>query len=140
MLLDISVLLALLDPRHVFNDRAHSWFGAAPGRPWASCPITENGFLRIVSQHRYPNPLDVAQATAILAQLCAVTDHQFWPDSVSLLDDRYFDSSRLTSNKQVTDVYLLGLAKAHGGCFATFDTRISASPVSDADEHLFTIG
>ncbi|HEX9199501.1 MAG TPA: TA system VapC family ribonuclease toxin [Acidobacteriaceae bacterium] len=131
-LLDINVLIALMDPAHVQHDRAHEWFEAIGKRAWATCPITQNGVLRIVGHARYPNsPGTPAVVAVLLTALCALPSHEFWPEDISLLDARKVDCSRLLDSAQVTDSYLLALAGAHGGQLATFDLRL----VTDAVVH-----
>lgn len=131
-LLDINVLIALIDPTHVQHDRAHDWFSAIGQHAWASCPITENGVLRIVGHPRYPNSAGTPGTVAeLLKKLCALAGHQFWPDDITLLDTKRVNSNRLLDSAQVTDSYLLALASAHKGKLATFDQRL----VSDAVLH-----
>lgn len=131
-LLDINILLALLDLDHIDHERARTWLEADIGGGWASCPITENGFVRIVSQPRYPNPITSAEAIELLGGATNQTHHQFWECTVSLLDSHVVDRSRLHGPRQVTDAYLLALATAHGGRFATFDQSISLDVVRGA--------
>jgi toxin-antitoxin system PIN domain toxin len=127
-LLDVNVLLALVDPAHVHHDAAHRWFAAQGRSAWATCPITENGFVRILSQPSYPNrPGDAAVALSILRELCASDGHQFWSDAVSLRD--VVQPGAVITHGQVTDVFLLGLAVHHGGRLATFDARIATTVV-----------
>ena len=131
-LLDINVLIALMDPVHVQHDRAHEWFEAIGKRAWATCPITQNGVLRIVGHTRYPNsPGTPAAVAVLLTALCALPGHEFWSDDISLLDAGNIECSRLLDSAQVTDSYLLALAGAHGGQLATFDLRL----VTDAVVH-----
>jgi uncharacterized protein len=131
-LLDINVLIALIDPAHVQHDRAHEWFAASGKKAWATCPLTENGLLRIVGYARYPNSAGTPAAVVeLLASLRALPGHEFWPEKVSFLDQERFDRSRLLDSAQVTDSYLLALAVAHGGQLATFDQRL----VTDAVIH-----
>jgi toxin-antitoxin system PIN domain toxin len=127
-LLDVNVLLALSDPMHVHHETAHAWF-AAVGRPaWATCPITENGFVRVASHPHYPNrPGDAQAVLAILRQFCALDGHAFWADDVSLRDA--IGQAAAMTHGQVTDVYLLALAVRHGGKLATFDRRLAASSI-----------
>lgn len=128
-LLDVNVLIALLDPMHVQHERAHAWF-ADTVTTWASCALTQNGFLRIVSHPRYANPLtSPGEAIPVLAAFCARPDHCFWNDDVSLLDASAVDADRLLSGAQVTDSYLLALAAKHGARLATFDKRLVVSAV-----------
>lgn len=128
-LLDVNVLIALLDPMHTQHARAHAWF-ADTVTAWASCALTQNGFLRIVSHPRYANPAaSPGEAAAVLGEFCARPDHRFWSDDVSLLDAAAVDAERLLSTGQVTDSYLLALAVKHGGRLATFDKRLVTSAV-----------
>ncbi len=134
LLLDINVLLALLDGDHVDHGRARDWLDEAIEGGWASCAVTENGFVRVISQPRYPSPVSPAVAIDLLGRACASRHHEFWPCDVSLLDDRIVDRTRLHGPRQVTDAYLLGLATAHDGRFVTFDRSVSVSAVADATE------
>lgn len=136
-LLDINVLLALLDADHVDHRRAHDWLDDEIAGGWASCPITENGFVRVMSQPRYPSPVAPAQAIALLAQAAGTEHHEFWPCDASLLDERVIRSSRLHGPRQVTDAYLVALAVARDGRLVTFDRSLALSAVHGAaDEHL----
>ena len=136
-LLDVNVLLALLDRDHVDHERARGWITQEVNQPWASCAITQNGFVRIVSQARYPSPVPPSHAIELLARATATAHHEFWPCAVSLLDASIVDRGRLHSSKHVTDAYLLALAVANGGRFVTFDQSIPISVASGAtSEHL----
>jgi toxin-antitoxin system PIN domain toxin len=136
-LLDINVLLALLDSDHVDHSRAHAWLDDEFDAGWASCAITENGFVRIISQPRYPSPVSPAEAIELLARARDGGHHEFWPCHVSLLDAKIVDSSRLHGPRQVTDAYLLALAISHDGRFITFDPTVSLAAVHGAtDDHL----
>jgi len=139
-LLDVNVLIALIDPAHVQHDRAHAWFAAKGRKAWATCPLTENGVLRIVGHARYPNspgtPAAVAEVVSILRGLGG---HEFWPDDISLFDGERIDSNRLLDSGQVTDTYLLALAVAHGGQLATFDRHLVTSAVMDGEKALHLI-
>jgi toxin-antitoxin system PIN domain toxin len=129
-LLDVNVLLALIDPTHIQHDRAHDWFAAKGRRAWATCPLTENGVLRIVGHARYPNsPGSPAMVAELMTVLLALGGHEFWPDDVSLFDPARVDTTRLLDSAQITDSYLLALARAHGGKLATFDRRMVGSAV-----------
>ncbi len=103
-LLDVNVLIALLDADHVHHASAHRWLEANLKSGWASCPITQNGCVRIMSQRGYPNPLPAAEVAERLAEAASTKHHRFWPDDVSLLDPRRNDKSRLLGPRQVTDV------------------------------------
>jgi toxin-antitoxin system PIN domain toxin len=131
-LLDVNVLVALLDPDHVHHFAATDWLARNIGLGWASCPVTQNGCIRILSQPKYPNPLPVMQVADRLAEASATAYHEFWPDSVSLLDSAAIDRSRLLNPRQVTDAYLLALAVARGGRFVTFDQSVAIAAVKGA--------
>lgn len=140
-LLDINVLIALMDPAHVQHDRAHEWFATSGKQAWATCPLTENGVLRIVGHARYPNsPGTPAAVVELMMGLRALPGHEFWPDDLTLLDGRRIHSARLLDSAQVTDSYLLALAYAHGGQLATFDRRLVTNAVVDGPKALHLIG
>ncbi len=132
-LLDINVLLALFDSDHVDHTRTRDWLAAEIGHGWASCAITQNGFMRVISQPRYPSPIPVAQAMMRLTGATQSEHHEFWPCELSLLDQGVVDPTRVHGPRQVTDVYLLALALAHGGRFVTFDRTIPLEAVAGAD-------
>jgi len=130
-LLDVNVLIALIDPAHVQHDRAHEWFAATGRRAWATCPLTENGVLRIVGNSRYPSsPGNPAAVAGLMAVFLALGGHEFWPDDVSLLDAARVDTNRLLDSAQITGSYLLALADAHGGNLATFDRHMVTAAVT----------
>jgi hypothetical protein len=139
-LLDVNVLLALLDQAHVFHQRAREWLMSNADTGWASCPITENGFVRIISQPKYPQPITSTEAIALLQSATVTSLHEFWPADVSLLDSSVVDRSRVHGPRQLTDLYLLALAVARGGRLVTFDGAIPLSAVRGAtSRHLETI-
>jgi toxin-antitoxin system PIN domain toxin len=123
-LLDVNVLIALLDPDHEFHHAAHGWFEHNRRHGWATCPITENGCLRILSKPGYPQSgLALDQVRDILAEFVDSEDHRFWPDSVSMLEANRFQLAG-AGPKNLTDIYLLRLATACGGRLITFDQGI----------------
>ena len=132
-LLDVNVLLALFDPGHLFHQRARAWWHANREHGWASCPLTENGYLRIVSQKSYARAVRLPDALRLLRNWAVPPLHEFWPDDVSLLDATRFDYGHLLGPKQITDVYLLALAVNHGGRLVTLDRGISFAAVKGAD-------
>ncbi len=138
-LLDVNVLVSLLDPTHVHHERAHRWFAGRASDGWDSCPISENGVLRIVSNPRYSNAQPLIAIFASMSSLLNVGDHRFLADSISLLDDTV-DSSRLLSSGQVTDSYLLALAIHNGAKLATFDTKIVTEAVTGGSAAVTKIG
>jgi toxin-antitoxin system PIN domain toxin len=139
-LLDVNVLIALIDPGHVAHDAAHGWFETSGNKDWASCPMTENGVIRIVGNPKYTNtPGSPAAVAAIMAKLCSLSGHRFWPDDLSLVASDFVDPARILTSAQVTDTYLLALAKANRGKLATFDRRLSAAAVKGGKAALHII-
>ena len=139
-LLDVNVLIALVDPAHVQHETAHEWFAKEGHRSWATCPLTENGLLRIVGHARYPNsPGTPAAVATSLVGMRALPGHRFWPDDISLMDAGRIDTGRLTHSSQVTDSYLLALAHAHGGRMATFDRKLVVDAVRGGAPSLHVI-
>ena len=138
-LFDVNLLVAMLDEEHAHHGRAQLWWAANRANGWASCPLTQNGFLRVVSQPKYSNPITLTFAHDFLGQQIASTDHAFWPDDISLLDAALVDSSRLLDSTQVTDSYLLALALQRGGKLATFDTRLVTDAVINGPKALHVI-
>ena len=130
-LLDVNVLIALFDPDHVHHDAAHAWFATHRSSGWASCPLTENGFIRILSNPAYsPTAERPAEVARRLTAFRDSGDHVFWPDDVSVCDLRVFDLS--VGHRHLTDVYLLALAVRRNGRLATFDRSIPAKAVRGA--------
>ena len=107
---------------------------------WASCPLTENGYVRIVSQPRYVRPTPLVDAVELLRLWAVPPRHVFWPDDLTLLDQARIDHARLLGPRQIKDVYLLALAVKNGGRLATLDRGISLGAVKGARlEHLAVI-
>lgn len=133
-LLDVNVIIALLDPDHVFHDRAHLWWAANAGSGWATCPLTENGVVRIMSNPSYSQHARFTPGDLIgrLRQFTEKTRHEFWPDDISLRDATIFSADHIHSSRQLTDLYLLGLAVKHHGRLVTFDQGIPLSSVCAA--------
>jgi toxin-antitoxin system PIN domain toxin len=139
-LLDVNVLIALLDSDHASHDSSIDWFAKYAREGWASCPITQNGCMRIMSNPGYPNPLPVQAVVERLAEACRQNIHAFWPDDVSLLEPDVVDSTRIHGPRQLTDIYLLALAVKHEGRLVTFDARIPIAAVRHAStQNLVTL-
>ena len=139
-LLDVNVLIALIDPGHVHHDDAHDWFALEGAASWATCPITENGVIRILGHPRYPNsPGSPAAVVEIVTALRALPGHAFWADDLSLVASHDVDPTRILVAGQVTDTYLLALARAHGGELATFDRKLSTAAVTQGQAALHLI-
>ncbi|HEY6456280.1 MAG TPA: TA system VapC family ribonuclease toxin [Steroidobacteraceae bacterium] len=133
-LLDVNVLIALLDADHLHHVRARDWLGANIATGWASCPITQNGCIRILSQPNYPNALKPSQVAERLREATEAVYHQFWAESPSLLTPSLVNWEYIVGSRQVTDAYLLALAVHHDGRLVTFDHAIARRVVPGADE------
>lgn len=130
-LLDVNVLIALFDADHTQHERAHIWFAVNQSQGWASCPLTENGLVRILSHPHYSRVIQrtPAQVVADLCMVCSQTDHEFWPDNLTLRDSHIIQADRIKGPRQITDIYLLALAVSHGGRMVTFDDSIPVDVV-----------
>jgi toxin-antitoxin system PIN domain toxin len=127
-LLDVNLLLALTDPMHIHHQPAHRWFVEKGQQAWATCPLTENGFVRISSHPSYPNlPGEATVVLDILRQLCEAPGHQFWTDDISIR--QILEAEAIITHAQITDIYLLGLAVHRKGKLATLDQRIPCQSV-----------
>lgn len=136
-LLDVNVLIALIDQAHVQHEDVHEWFGRVGRKAFATCPITENGLLRIVGHPKYPNsPGPPGEVVAALTAIRALAGHEFWTDSISLVDSAFVDPSLLSSHSRVTDSYLLALARFNKGRLATLDQKLSTEVVAEGQRYL----
>lgn len=139
-LLDVNVLIALLDGSHIHHARASQWLAREIEQGWASCPLTQNGCLRIMAQPAYPQAQPLAAVAGRLARATAHPAHQFIADDYSLLDGAQIAWQSLLGHRQITDTYLLGLAVRHDCCFVSFDSRINPDTVSGAQpKHWLTL-
>lgn len=132
-LLDVNVLIALLDENHTQNASAAAWFEDNVDSGWASCPLTQNGCIRIIAQPGYPNAIALTDALSRLQRAVSTPYHRFVPDDISLLDDTVVDRRHLLGHRQLTDVYLLALATAHDARLVTLDKSVPISAVRGAD-------
>ena len=140
-LLDVNVWVALFDDAHVFSPQANAFIDT-PGVKIATCPLVENGVIRVLNLPGYGRrgAVGLAAVRDRLRQACHALDHEFWPDDVSLRDTDRVDFSRVHGHQQITDVYLLAMAVKHKGCLATFDQAIALSAVTGAQpRHLKTL-
>lgn len=139
-LLDVNVLIALFDSNHVHHGLVSGWLNTHMKSGWASCPITQNGCLRILSQPGYPNAVPAAQIAERLVEATQHRSHEFWADSVSLLDANV-DWQKILSSRHLTDVYLLALATQQGGRFVTLDRGIPLAAIQGAKaKNLLVLG
>jgi toxin-antitoxin system PIN domain toxin len=131
-LLDINMLIALFDGAHVHHKAAHAWMAKNRFHGWATCPITQNGCVRVMSQPNYPGSLPVAEVIRRLSRAISAPQHRFWPDSISLCDSAYFEPNCILTPKMLTDVYLLGLAVKRSARLVTFDRTVPSAAVAGA--------
>lgn len=134
-LLDVNVLVALFDPVHVHHELAHRWFAHERSAGWATCPLTENGFVRVLSNPAYPGrgttPNDGIHR---LSRFRESGNHIFWPDMLSICESSIIRSSHIGSHQRLTEIYLLALAVENGGRFATFDRSVPLAAVATAED------
>jgi toxin-antitoxin system PIN domain toxin len=141
-LLDVNVLVALAWPNHVHHRLARKWFDKSHAAGWATCSITENGFVRISSNPKVVDEARTpAEAILLLQRLVEIEGHRFWRDDASITRLAAPDAECIRGYRQVMDAHLLALAKRHGGRLATFDRRVVGllSRKADADRHLLTL-
>jgi toxin-antitoxin system PIN domain toxin len=141
-LLDVNVLVALFDPDHVHHEAAHRWFARGRREGWATCPTTEAGFLRVLSNPAYTSAVEPPAAVAErLRTFCVGADHVFWNEGPSLRDRSVFRLENLRGHRQVTDVLLLAVAVRNEGRLVTFDRAIPWRAVTAAQpEHVLLLG
>jgi len=136
-LLDVNLLVALFDPDHIHHDLAHDWFADNRARGWATCSVTESGFVRVLANPAYGSAVSrPVELVDRLRRLCGLEGHRFWADAVSLRDDTLFDCARVAGHRQLTDLYLLGLAQRRGGTLATFDRTVPVGAIVGARSDL----
>jgi uncharacterized protein len=138
-LLDANVLIALADSNHPHRTAALHFFEiCATSSGWATCPLTENAFVRILGSRNYPSgPGSTEEARRLLDSVCAAPGHQFWPDDLSLSDAQLLP--KLPSSQHLTEIYLLTLAVKNGGRLATFDQRIDPALVPNGAAAFYLI-
>lgn len=139
-LLDVNVLIALHDRDHVHHALVAEWLLAHMAAGWASCPLTQNGCLRIMAQPGYSHPQPLPVLVRMLQKSTQSSAHELWPDALSVLDEAHFKHGHMHSARQLTDLYLLALAVQRGGRLVTFDQRIPLSAVRGAGpQHLVVL-
>jgi hypothetical protein len=138
-LLDVNVLVALFDPMHVHHEAAHEWFGTIRQGGWATCPLTENGMVRILANPNYPGRMTtIGDAIARLVSFRESGHHTFWPDTASISEE-VIRPAHIQGYRQLTDIYLLALAVRNEGRLATFDRAIPLSAVRGAETDHITL-
>jgi len=140
-LLDVNVLVALLSADSLFHDAAQKWFLANAYNGWATCPMTQAGFVRIICNPAVSrNRIHPSQAIEVLEANLGHPSHKFWPDDLSAAKATAPFQRHLAGHQQITDAYLLGLALKHRGQLVTFDKAVQALATAAEMDHLvFTI-
>lgn len=124
-LLDLNLLLALAWPSHVHHDVVHAWFEREASPGWATCPLTQPGFVRLSSNPAFTSDaVSPPEALSLLQAITGMDGHEFWPDDVDRVSASFADGLRITGQRQVTDAYLLSLARERSGCLATLDRQV----------------
>jgi len=124
-LLDTNLLIALGWPNHVHHGTAIEWFKKNQAAGWATCPVTQSGFVRLSSNRKIlPEAVSPQEAMALLRRITALPHHVFWSDDVAIATSEWVAPSRLLGHRQITDAHLLALALRHQGRLATLDSGI----------------
>ena len=132
-LLDVNVLISLLDANHEHHPAVIGWFGQNNDR-WASCPTTQNGYLRIVTGEKYQNRISIRGAIRTLSRAASTPEHDFLSDDISLLNRQHVAHAHIQGPKQFTDIYLLALSVSHGARFVTIDKGVPLVAVPQATD------
>lgn len=138
-LLDVNMLIAFFDKEHQHRSLVKNWLGnwLKAGNKWATCPITQNGCLRILSLPNYKNGFKPIEIKHHLSNAVASDNHVFIPDNISLLQDELINWQHIQGAKQLTDAYLLALAKHNQTVFVSLDGRIDINTVINITEKEF---
>ena len=140
-LLDTNVLIALTEPGHQHHEVAQDWLNRSAGQSWGFCPLTEAGFLRVVTNSRsYPSPRPLAEAVAILRMVKAYPHFRFWEMKESWVALTASFAARVLGHRQITDAYLLGMAIEKDGLLVTFDKDVRYMAGSEFSRHVCLLG
>jgi toxin-antitoxin system PIN domain toxin len=136
-LLDLNILTALLWPAHEHHEAAHRWFHARPNASWATCALTQLGFVRLVSNPAFSrDALSPSAGLALLAANLSHANHEFWTETLQLPAAIKGMEPGLRGHRQLTDAYLLALASRRKGVLATFDRGLRSIAVGTFDSAL----
>ena len=137
-LLDVNALVALAWDAHIHHSAVRSWFATSAPEGWATCPLTESGFVRVSSNPKVlPHPISVEQARTVLRALRENAHHRFLADDVSLADT---EIPPLPGHRQVTDAHLLAIARRHDTRLVTFDAAAAKLARGDEVQLLTALG
>jgi toxin-antitoxin system PIN domain toxin len=140
ILLDVNVLVALAWPNHIHHIAAHAWFDEVGRDGFATCSVTQSGFVRVSSNKRAtPDARSPREAADLLQRITALPNHVFWTDDVEIANSKDIAWERLGHHAQVTDAHLLALALRRGGWLATFDRTLADLAPEGAAEHVLVL-
>jgi len=126
-LLDVNALIAAAWPTHTAHEKVQAWFASHAHAGWATCPLTELGFVRILSNPAFsPHALTPREAATLLQANVKHPAHHFWADDLPFSSSAQTYLDRLTGHQQVTDAYLLGMAFQRNGKLVTLDQSVQA--------------
>ena len=124
-------------PGNTDHVRVLRWFERVGSYAFATCAITQVGFVRVSSQLNVKDgPIDFREFRISLGNLASLPGHEYWPMDISYLDATEPFGPRLHGPRQITDAYLLGLALHHGGKLATLDRAILHVAGTDFSENV----
>jgi|SRR6185437_2174558 len=127
ILLDVNVLVALFWEGHNDHTATLQWFKENEKRGWATCPITQAAFVRLVSSPSFSTEaVSPVEAITLLGEALDRSTHEFWPDDLNFAEAAAYLKPDISGHKQVTDVYLLGLAIHHHAKLATYDKPLAS--------------
>ncbi|MGH3412977.1 MAG: TA system VapC family ribonuclease toxin [Marmoricola sp.] len=139
-LLDVNVLVALTKNTHIHQEAAFDWVGGLPpGARWATCPVTESAYLRLML-----NPVVAGErhtfdvVCALLEDLSLTPNRTFLADPTSLRSPA-IDTDVITGRQQITDFHLVNLAATSAAVLATFDRRIAEALAPEDRRHVEVI-
>jgi toxin-antitoxin system PIN domain toxin len=139
-LFDVNVLIALIDEQHVHHSRVMQWVSRTKDLRFATCAITQAGFVRVISQPTYINPISLSQAFDAMSRLASSPRHIWWTLDQQIHDQKIFDHSRIHGHRQLTDLMLLALAVQNQGRLVTLDAKLPLAAVVGArPQHLLVI-
>ncbi len=139
-LFDVNVLIALIDEQHVHHSRVMQWVSRTKDLRFATCAITQAGFVRVISQPTYINPISLSQAFEAMSRLASSPRHIWWTLDQQIHDQKIFDHSRIHGHRQLTDLMLLALAVQNQGRLVTLDAKLPLAAVVGArPQHLLVI-
>jgi uncharacterized protein len=125
-LLDVNILVAMMWPAHEAHGRVQEWFRKHGRKAWATCPLTQAGFVRIASNPAFsPDAVTPQDAAALLDSNLKHPSHEFWGDDISFVDAVASFQKELFGHRQVTDAYLLGLVMRKKGKLVTLDKGVA---------------